>query len=59
MKQVTKQEFYKLLMSEKRDIILSVKGSFPFTTIFTIRSTGAIWGKEIEIDHFTSEYYLN
>jgi hypothetical protein len=62
MKQVDKEYFNKTVL--KLDVVLSVKGSFPFTTEFKLRS-GALVGVEVERygigdeDRIVEEYYTD
>ena len=67
MKQVTKEEFYKILAQEKRDIVSSIpyvgKPFYPCTTEFKHRYGSNLFGKVISLGYvkgeYTQEFYLS
>ena len=43
MKEVTKEEFYRIIDTKKLDVCVSVSGNYPFTNYFKFRN-GSIFG---------------
>lgn len=57
MKAISKKDFYNII--GKMDVIIDVKGNYPFTTMFKLRN-GNVVGKSVDVlNKKESNYFIN